>query len=994
MAGQHTRQSKMDFVPLSRSHLVGRQRELTLIWNHYKAAKDGFTRVVLLVGELGIGKTCLLDEVAARALNDGAIVLRGGTSESEGMPPYLPFLEALGEHIRVTPLNQLREQVAQAPQILASILPELAVRLGELPEPYPSPPEQAHLRLYKAVDTFLEVISMQYALVLMLDDLHWADSASLDLLCYIARRHSKAKLLILGTCREGEIDRNTALDRAVNELIRQRVLTRIAVEPLSLAEIEALAISYLGASISPALSQLLFEQSEGNPFFAEELIRGWLEAGAIVQENNKWLAVASPLLQAIPPSISGILRQRFSRLSPNIIDHLRIAAIIGRAFDVSLLASVEDLEAETVEEHLLEAMRTGLVRADQNGTFTFTHDKIRECLYAEVSTSRRRRLHEIVGRILERRYDQKNPKSTYQLAELAFHFTRSGDRERGATYSQLAAEQALRSYAIDEAMTHYRKALELLDPDDERRGNLLFSLGESSLLAGMEREAVDAYEAALARLSQSGEREAAASAAYGLGLAQWRYGALQAARAALEHALELWGNRLSPEVTRVLIDLSTLLTIYMGQQAEGSACAQRALEMAHSLGDKRLEAAATRAMAAKLYVSGNDISFASQLLGQALTLAEESDDPAEAAECCLYLAGAYYWKAEIRRSYEVSLRRLEFIERCQQPEQLRTAYSWLALLLSSQGRWTEAEQAIEQAQAMVVRMPSPTYLAFLHQVRGFLAYQREDYATAECEFQAAGVNQQRGPGRFMSHIGLLGLIQWARGKNEDAYAYKAELEVLLAGLPIDTLPTAPIMTCLTLLAVALGDQEQAANLYPGLLAKSGQHHWFLVDRVLGEIATIREDWEKAMMHLSTAEATARREDLRPELARTLLAQATCEMARGAPESASRAIHLLKQAKILFEQLSLTEAAGRVRNQLHLLSRQSWRSSPSALPAELTPSEARVLELVAAGKSNRQIAQQLGISEKTVANHLSHIFDKTVSENRAAATAFAIRHGLA
>lgn len=995
MKVQYTGKSKIDYLLLPGSDLVGRQHELALIGNRYKAARDGYSRVVLLVGELGIGKTCILNEVAARALDDRASVLRGGASESEGMPPYLPFLEALGEYIRLTPSDQLRKQVAQAPQILASILPELADRLGELPEFYRSLPEQARLRLYVAVGTFLETISMQRVVVLVLDDLHWADSASLDLLCYILQHHSKARLLILGAYRESKIDRNPALDRAMNELVRQRVLTRIAVHPLSSAEIEELAVNYLGAPISSTISQLLYEQSEGNPFFAEELIRNWIETGALLQENNRWVATSSPFLQALPPNIVGILRQRFSRISPNIIDHLRIAAIIGRTFDISMLASVENLEVETIEEHMLEAMHAGLVRADQNGNFTFSHDKIRECLYAEVSTSRRQRLHEIIGRKLEARYDQKNPKNTYQLAELAFHFTRSGDQARGATYSQLAAEQAVRSSAFNEAMIHYRRALELLDTDDERRGNLLLNLGETTLVAGVNGEAAIAYEAALTCLLRSGELEAAARAAHGLGLAQWRQDALQAARVALERSLELQGNQLSAEVVRVLVDLSTLFTIYMDQHAEGIAYAQRALEVARSLGDRSLEAAATRAVAGEFFMRGIDISGASQLLERAVALAEESDNPTEAAECILYLEGIYYWKAEIRRSYKISLYRTTLMERSRQSSLLWNSSSWTALLLSCQGAWVEAEQAIERAQALVDYLSRPAYLAFLYQIRGFLAYQREDYASAEREFQASMVNQQKGPGWLMFRpAGLLGLTQVAVGKREEAYTRIAELEALAAELPIDSLPTAPILTCLALLAIALGDQEQAADLYPRLLTLSGQHYWFLVDRVLGEIATICGDWEKAMMHLSTAEATARREGLLPELARALLAKAKCEVAHGSPGSTSRATYLLKQALVLFEQLSLTEAAGRVCTQLRLLSRRKSSSPSSTLPAELTQSEASVLHLVVTGKSNRQIAQHLGISEKTVANHLSHIYNKTASENRAAAAAFAIRHGLA
>ena len=991
MAAQFAQSLVFDHVGVSStSPFIGRRRELSLIWNQFEAAKGGRARVGLLVGELGIGKTRLLEELAAWAVQDGATVLRGGASESEGMPPYLPFLEALGQYIRVTSPDQLREQVAVAPQILASLLPELAVRLdGELPVAYPLPPEQTRLRLYEAVGTFLERMSAPHGLVLMLDDLHWADTASLDLLCYIARHHAKARLLVLGSYREGEINRNPALERTVTELIRRRVLTTVAVNPLSAEEIEALAAGYLGGPISPLVSQLLHAQSEGNPFFAEELIRGWLEVDALVQENNQWVAVGS-LEHSLPSSIVGALRQRFTRLSSNIINHLRIAAIIGRAFDLSLLAAVEGQEIEAVEECLLEAVGAGLVRTDQKGVFTFTHDKIRACLYAEVSSSRRRRLHEDIGRVLEARYGQQSPKSTYLLAELAYHFARSGDRTRGATYSCLAAEQASQSSALDETLAHYRMALELLDPDDERYGTLLLSLGKAALMAGAQGEAVLAYEGSLTRLAEQSEQGMTARAAHGLGLAHWRQGALQAARAALEHALELLENAPGAETVLVLVDLSTLLTVHIGQQAEGAAYAQQALEMARQLGDKSLEAAANRAVAGRFFLSGYEIALALQSLKRALVLAEESDDPFEAAKCCFYLAGAYYWKAEIRHSYQVSMRGVAFIERSHQPYQLRITYSWLALLLASQGKWLEAEQAIERVQSMSPPLPS----AFLRQIRGFLAYQREDYAAAEREFQAALVNQQTGSIGLIFYAGLLGMTQAASGKREEASASMVELEALLAELPPGTLPIVPTMICLALIAIALGDGERAAHLYPRLQAFSGQHYWFLVDRVLGEIATFCGDWDMAMVHLSAAEEKSQSEGLRPELARTLLAQATCELARGGQGNNRQATNLLKRALTLFEELNMTDAAGRIHNQLRTFSRQPHRSPPQSLPADLTAGEARVLQLVVEGKSNRQIAQELGLSEKTVANHLTHVFNKTNSENRAAAAAFAIRHRLA
>jgi predicted ATPase/DNA-binding NarL/FixJ family response regulator len=975
------------------SQFVGRERELAFIWNQYKIVENASSRVVLLVGEQGVGKSRLLNEVARRTAQDGAIVLRGSASESEGMPPYLPFLEALGEYIRKAPLDQLRGQVENSAQILVSILPELALRLGELPAPYPLPPEQTRLRLYEAVGLFFEKISAVHTLFLTLDDLQWADSASLDLLCHVIRSQPKAKLLVLGTCREGEIERNPALQRAITRLVQQRVLTIVEIERLSAQEIEALGADYLGGSLSPLVSHLLFIQSEGNPFFAEELMQSWLEKGEILQKAGQWIA-AAPLEHALPQSIVGVLRQRFTQLSSQIIDDLRVAAMIGRTFDLSLLAMVAGKEVEVLEEHLMEAVRAGLIRTNAAGVFTFSHDKIRESLFAEVSTSRRRRLHEAIGQILEARYAEVGSRNMYQLAELAFHFTEGGDRVRGVTYAQQAAEHALQSSAFKEAVTYYSLALELLPPTDEQRGHLLLGLGEAARLADAEGEAITAYKEALALFSRSGEMQAAAQAAHGLALVQWQQESLQAAWATLEQALALLGDTQNEEAVRIMVDLATLLTNDMDRQAEGMTYAQQALKLAQRLEDRSLEAAANRAVAGKLYAPGSNLASVSHSLERALELAKESNNSLEATECSLSLAHTYYWMAEIRRSYAISTQMIEFIKQGQQSNQLRRALPWLALLHASQGSWAEAQQAIEQAQPVVKNLASPFPLAMLHQILGFLAYQKEDYQTAEHEFQAITVDQQVGPERLMlfSSLGLLSLTQVALGKKKEAVASSAGLETLLLELPPGTLPTAPIMTCLALIEMGMGDYEKASTYYPILQTFRGQHYWFLVDRVLGMIATYLKDWDTAMIYLTAARETAQREWIHPELARTLLALADVEMARGGQGSVMRATDFLRQALSLFKELNLPVSVTHARRQLSRLSKQPLASQ--SLPADLTRSEVKVLQLVARGKSNQQIARELGISEKTVANHLTRIFGKTASENRTGAAAFAIRHHLA
>jgi predicted ATPase/DNA-binding CsgD family transcriptional regulator len=965
---------------------------------NYEAAKEGHARVVLLKGEPGIGKTRLLDEVALRTAQEGAIVLRGRAFDAEGMPPFLPFLEALGRYIRETPQDQLRTQVAAVPQLLASLLPELAVYLPDLHAPLPLPPEQARLRLFEAIGTFLEAISASRALVLILDDLHWADTASLALLCYLARYQSNTQLLLLGTYREGEAERISALASTLAELSRQRILTTIVVSPLSVVEIGMLAMGRYGGSLSPEVNAILYTQSEGNPFFAEELLDGWIESGSLNREHHQWVAVTS-LAHTLPSTILGAVQQRFARLAPAIIDHLRIAAIIGRSFDLSLLATIEGQEIEEIEECLLEAVRARLIQTNQQGRYIFSHDKIRECLYIEVSTSRRRRLHEIIGHALEAQTGEEQTMSMFQLADLAYHFARSGDRSRGVHYSLLAARQALQTAAAEEAMSHYLSALDLLGPDDRRRGDVLLDLGETALLAGQAQEAETTYQAArhwFLQLNEQGNDMLVAKAAHGLGLSLWHQEKPQEARAALEHALACLGNDQCVEKVRILADLSQLLMVYIGQRDEGMAYAHQALKTAQNLGETELETMVRRIIVGNLSFQGSDLPTAQQSLEHLLELTEERGDLVEAGECCLNLAIVYFWMAKIRQSYQVCLHRITLIERCRQPYRLRTAYTWLILLLASQGKWTEADYEIERARPLIEHGRNLKPNAFLHQFQGFLAYQREDYDVAERELEAAqiGQNLQFGLGEMMIYPGLLALVQATMGRRREALASIVRLEHILRSLPDGTLSRVPMWMCLALTTMSLDDYERAKSFYKPLLAFRGQHYWFLVDRILGLLAMLSCEWETAAMHLAAAEATAQHEGLQPELARTLMGQAEVALGQGGQESIPCAIRLLNDALVLFENLGMRDSANRVLRRLQSLSQHPRGAAHPALPANLTRREADVLRLVTCGKSNSQIAQELVISEKTVINHLTHIFNKTDCENRVAATAFAIRHNLA
>jgi DNA-binding CsgD family transcriptional regulator len=978
---------RMEQIPLKPDPLlVGRTRERLLLDRLFEAASGGRTHIALVAGEPGIGKTRLLNAAAARAAAAGVPVLRGGAFDAEGMPPYLPFLEALGQHIRSASPDTLRAQTGALATILATILPELVVRLGESPPAYPLPPEQARVRLYEAVGAFLATIAAPNALVVILDDLHWADPASLDLLCYVARQQPAARLLILGAYRAGEVVDRPAFERALAELNRMRMLDTIAIGPLSEAEVATFAAETLGGPVDATLGQLLAEQSEGNPFFVEELLRGWLETDMLVRRDGRWY-VDAPDGMSLPPGITGAVRQRLSRLESAVVELLRAAAIIGRTFEVALLAEVVGHDVEAVEESLRTAARAQLIRLDGEEAFTFSHDKIRECLYDDVTPVRRHRLHGFIGRALEQRAD---PTGNYLLTELAFHFARSGDRMRGAIYAERAAAQAFDTFAPEEALTHCRTALGLIDADSPRRGDLLLSLGNAALLAGMEHEAVTAFEMAQIWFARRGEPMAAGRAAHRLGQTWWRQEAIPQARAAFETALQLLERDPGPDRVRVLVDLGSLLGVSQHEIAAGIAQGREAYALAQELRDERLLAVVSRTLG-NLLVRNNDLTEGIALMERGLALSA-ADDPAEAAECCACLATAYFWQDAVRRSGEVTMQRLAFARRCHDPYQLRHVYTWLAVVSAMMGEMEEGDRLLDEAEREIEHLASPEPRAYLTFCRGGFAYARGDYPASETLLrEAADLFRAIGPDALVWYLGMLAVVQALQGKVDEARASMDEIDALLMAVPEGTLSEATPLSYVASAALLVRDEECLARYYPRLVPFGGQFHDVLIDRLLGEIETLRGDRDAAAAHLAAAEATARREGLGWELARTLEAQASLTLAEEGRSGATHASALLDESRALFQRLGNPTEARRIDEYLRAISGAPPRP---VFPAGLSAREAEVLRLVAMGLSSRAIAQMLSLSEKTVINHLTSVYGKLGVDNRAAATAFAVRHGLA
>ena len=960
---------------------VGREPELAALRAALFTGCTGRLAVTLLSGDAGIGKSTLLDAVSGEARRSGMTVLRGAAFDAEGMPPYLPFLEALGDYARQAAPELLRAQVAEQAAVLAALLPELPTRLGEVVDAPPLPAEQARLRLFDAVASWLGEIAHAAPLVLILDDLHWADPASCDLLRYLARRARDRSITILGAFRIAESSQQPALQRTLAALDEARVLTVVPLSPLALAGTALLAEQFLAAPASADLVSSLQVQSEGIPFIAEELLREWRVAGALTFHDQTWTLAHGQTASGSPPSVLRVVWQRLGQLASEDLTILQIAAVAGREFAPAIVAAAAHQDLEAVMAMLDRASSLRLVHpVPEHDTFVFQHEMIRSGILKEISTHRRQHLHAMLGHVLDESGVGSDPRG---LAEVAFHFAHSSERALGAHYALMAGQQNLQASAPEEATRQFAVALSLLPTLDDRRGDALLGHGESASLSGYETEAMASLTAAQAWFQARGDVRAAL-AAHRLGRVAWRQEQIEAAQIAFRAALAILGERNGAARVEVLVDLGTLQAVSGGELEAGLDDVRAAVSLAEILGDRRLLAVARRAQG-NLLVRANNLSDGIALLEDALTLAVAVGDLDEAAECCACLAPACWWQGDIERSEAVTQQRLDFALTSHDRFQLRHVYPWLAVCAAIRGRIVEAEAHFVRGDEIISRLESPEPRAYLTFARGALALETGDLQLARMYLdEALAIFRSLGSATAGWYEGFKGLLDHASGNLVAAHEALANLAALVESMPAGAMAAGEPLVCVAQLALHLQDSARYLALQDLLERYPGQFHDFLIDRLRGEIALRLGDLAAAGTLLAAAERQARVAPLPWELARIQEAQADLALARGSDREAQT---------LLSEALALVARIGGKRDEARLRLRLAAFDAPSRAIAGLTEREIEVLLCLARGQSNRVIADTLFLAPKTIEHHLTSIYAKLHVENRAQAAAFAVRHGV-
>ncbi|HTE86925.1 MAG TPA: AAA family ATPase [Dehalococcoidia bacterium] len=476
---------------------VDRERESETLRARLTAGLAGRGSVVLLAGDAGIGKTRLAEEVAAEARQRGAEVLWGRCWENEGAPPFWPWVEILRGLVRNRPPLVLRAELASGAGLIAELVPELRESASDgldLPTTPLMTPEEARFQLFDAITTFLTNVARSQPLLLLLDDLHWADKPSLLLLEFLQQHLGDARLLVFGTYRNVDIGPGHPLAEVLPALRRGRGFELVVLKGLEEDAVGDMVASFLEQPMTERawiLARVLQEETEGNPFFVQEELRYLVENERIVQREGIWTSDVTSIAElGLPEAVREVIGRRLSRLSETASRLLPQAAVIGREFEVATLSSLDRVKEAAFDAALDEAELARIIEQvpAHAGRYRFSHALFQETLYAGIPSARRSRLHWQVGEALERRY-ARYPEP--HLSELAYHFVqgwRGREAEKAIDFARRAGEQALVTYAYEDAVRHLETALRLLDsqvaPDTPQRCDLLLKLAEALMRSG------------------------------------------------------------------------------------------------------------------------------------------------------------------------------------------------------------------------------------------------------------------------------------------------------------------------------------------------------------------------------------------------------------------------------------------------------------------------------------------------------------------------------
>ncbi len=889
----------------TRGVFVGREHELTELCAGLDDAVAGRGRLVLLVGEPGIGKSRLADELISRARARGARVLVGRCWEAGGAPAFWPWVQSLRACIREMDAEMLRAQLGAGASDLAQLLPELRELFPDLPEPPELEPESARFRLFEAASHFLRSAAENRPLVLVLDDLHAADEPSLLLLQFLARELTDSRLLLVGAYRDVDPTVREPLAATLVELAREPVTARLPLAGLDEPAVARFIELTSGEAPSDALVGAVHGETEGNPLFVGEIVR------LLATEGRLEDAEAGPI--AIPESVRDVIARRLGHLSEECNRLLVLASVLGREFAPDALARAGGVTEDELLGTLDEAMAARVVSdvPGSPGRLRFAHVLIRDTLYERLTTARRIRLHRLAVEALEGLYGEE---SGAHLAELAYHAVEGSELAKGLVYARRAGDRALALLAYEEAVPLYAMALDALalaDPEDERmRCELLLSLGEALTRAGDATAAKRVFlnGADVARRLGLSRELARAAVGYGGRIAFARAGNDERLVPMLEEGLAALGDQDIELRARLLARLAGALRDEPSRDRRDALSAE-AVELARRTGNPPALAYALDGRITAINAPDNvalGLALGDELLEQARRIGDtERITLAYAHRVACQLPAGDLRGAEASLASAAGL-----AEELRMPALLWLVLAGQAILALAAGRLSEAESFMARAFALGERALAEAAIPVYQLQRLALSDFRGSLSQIEPAMRELAAAY---PARPVGRCALV-YLHAQLGRTEEAHREFEELAADdFSGLPFD-MEWLYGMSFLAETCTLLRKADSAATLYGLLLPYGGlvaadypEGFRGAISRYLGLLAMQLEDWDDAAQHFENAIEMNERMGARPWLAHT-----QCDYGRMLAErgETKHAFELVAAALATYRELGMDGAAAR------------------------------------------------------------------------------------
>jgi len=897
---------------------VGRQRELAELRAGLEDAVGGRGRFFLVVGEAGIGKTRLAEELAREAAERGGVALWGRCWEGEGAPPYWPWVQVIRALLQGVPAEELRPAVGAGAPYLVPLVPELGERFRDLPALSTSPrSEHARFYLFDAVATLLRSAAQRTPLVLVLDDLQWADAPSLLLLQFLAHELRDVRILLLGTYREVEVRQAPAVAEILGALGRDG--HHVPLRGLGEEEVRRFLEETIGRSPAPVLVRAVHRETEGNPFFVDEIVRLLVAERALERHEDP-----SPGRFPVPQGVREAIRRRLAPLPPPAREALALASVVGREFDLAILHRACGLDPEALLETLGPALAREIVVREPGGVgrYRFAHALIRETLYEELGPAERIRLHGQIGEVLE---EVHRTDPTPHLTALAHHFLEAAPArgaDKALVYSTRAGRHAAASLAYEAAAAHFQSALEVLGlarPGDEReRCELLLARGDVQWKSGDGRGARETFQQAAEIARRIGDapllaRSALGFAGEGSRLLWVRSEVVDQPRIELlEEALHRLGDG-DPGLRAQLLARLAINLYWAPEPERVVALSEEAVRLARQLGDPRLLAAVLRARWIALWRpegAAERLAIADEILH----LGERTGDRELALLGHRFRIVGFLEHGDVVATDREIEAWAQIAGELRQPLYLTDLAMWRATRAIMDGRFADGEEQAQRAVELGQREPDVQPI-LRHEIQTFLLHFHKG-----CLDQLVGRSRPRtGVPATMFQRCARAFVWSETGRQAEA---RRELSALAKeGFPLPRDGAWVVsMSLLSAVAAELNDRTSAAQLYELLMPYAGRVGifaaglacWGSVSYHLGLLASTLGRVADAIRHYEDAATVHERMGARPFLAWTQLAHARLLLTRDAGARRGEAAALLTSALATARELGMDGLVAKVR----------------------------------------------------------------------------------